>query len=203
LQLVQFPLLTNCAKQAEQSDFPGEAEMRKIITLIACWLCVLVPSAQAADEYFHRKPGLWEISMEMDSHPGKGRTVKYCLDEKTDAELIKLGESAGQMCTKHEMHREGADYLASSTCNMMGSTIVSNSVFKGDFTSSYEGDINSTYTPPLMGKPTGHMKINGRWLGACEAGQQPGDMIMPNGTKMNIGQLGSMAKGPTPPANGK
>jgi hypothetical protein len=28
--------------------------------------------------------------------------------------------------------------------------------------------------------------LTARWLGPCAADQKPGDMIMPNGTKMNI-----------------
>jgi hypothetical protein len=31
-----------------------------------------------------------------------------------------------------------------------------------------------------------HMKIAATWLGPCEKGQRPGDMIMGNGMTMNI-----------------
>ena len=31
-----------------------------------------------------------------------------------------------------------------------------------------------------------HMTIEAKWLGACEAGQKPGDVMMSNGMKMNV-----------------
>jgi hypothetical protein len=31
-----------------------------------------------------------------------------------------------------------------------------------------------------------HMTIEGKRLGACEAGQKPGDVIMTNGFKINV-----------------
>ena len=30
------------------------------------------------------------------------------------------------------------------------------------------------------------MTIEAKWLGACKAGQKPGDIMMPGGMKMNI-----------------
>jgi hypothetical protein len=40
------------------------------------------------------------------------------------------------------------------------------------------------------------MTMTAKWLGPCAAGQRPGDMIMPNGMKMNILDL---QKGMRPP----
>ena len=56
--------------------------MKTIIILGACLASILTQAAFAEDEYFHRKPGLWEISMTTESHPGKTTPIKYCLDKK-------------------------------------------------------------------------------------------------------------------------
>jgi hypothetical protein len=59
-------------------------------------------------------------------------------------------------------------------------------VMSGDFQSSYSMQITSDTTggPPKM---PGHsvMTQTATWMGACSAGMQPGDMIMPGGMKIN------------------
>jgi hypothetical protein len=40
-----------------------------------------------------------------------------------------------------------------------------------------------------MGTSENLMLIDARWTGPCQPDQQPGDMIMPNGMKINIKQL--------------
>jgi hypothetical protein len=40
-----------------------------------------------------------------------------------------------------------------------------------------------------MGRKDGLTIIEARWTGPCKADQKPGDMIMPNGMKINIKQI--------------
>jgi hypothetical protein len=40
------------------------------------------------------------------------------------------------------------------------------------------------------------MKLEAKWLGACAAGQKPGDMMMGNGMKMNVLELQKMRGAP-------
>ena len=37
--------------------------------------------------------------------------------------------------------------------------------------------------------------MNAKWLGPCAADQKPGDMIMPNGMKLNIQNLPNLQEG--------
>ena len=64
--------------------------------------------------------------------------------------------------------------------------MVSKTVFSGDFTSQYTGETTITYEPAVLGTSEQKMTISARWLGPCEAGQEPGDVILPGGMKMNI-----------------
>jgi hypothetical protein len=36
------------------------------------------------------------------------------------------------------------------------------------------------------------MTIEAKWTGACKADQKPGDMVLPNGMKMNINDIPRM-----------
>jgi hypothetical protein len=40
------------------------------------------------------------------------------------------------------------------------------------------------------------MTMDAKWLGACAAGQQPGDVIMAGGVKVNIPELQKRALAP-------
>jgi hypothetical protein len=38
----------------------------------------------------------------------------------------------------------------------------------------------------MMGRKEGTAIVEAKWVGPCKAGQKPGDMMMPNGMKMNV-----------------
>ena len=59
-------------------------------------------------------------------------------------------------------------------------------VMSGDFNSAYRMESKSSYNPPLMGRSEGTSVVEARWVGPCKADQKPGDMVMPNGMKMNV-----------------
>ena len=42
----------------------------------------------------------------------------------------------------------------------------------------------------MMGMSEMKSKLSARWVGPCEADQKPGDIIMPNGMKMNMKTMG-------------
>ena len=71
----------------------------------------------------------------------------------------------------------------------------SQSVVTGDFTSNYTVKVTSK----IEGLPAGAQDaaggtttIQARWVGACKAGQRPGDIVMANGQTMNIRDLRKM-----------
>ena len=45
---------------------------------------------------------------------------------------------------------------------------------------------HASFNPPMGGMTQSDTVIDGRHVGACKPGQQPGDMTMPNGQTMNI-----------------
>ena len=70
------------------------------------------------------------------------------------------------------------------------------------------GSFDSAYTMAVTAEgddlPATRMTMNGKWLGACTSGQQPGDVIMAGGVKVNIPELQKRALAPDPsPQPGK
>lgn len=151
-----------------------------------------------AEEFPARKPGLWEMKMTQEGRPD-AQASRQCVDEQTDAQMREMGASmsaqlGGGSCASPEIRSEGGGYVVESECSLMGTRMKSRAVFKGDFASSYSGQAEASYDPPLMGMAKSKTNISARWLGPCEPGQKPGDIIMPNGMKLNLQDMRQMGE---------
>jgi hypothetical protein len=135
-----------------------------------------------------RKSGLWDIRISRAS--SQPQTIQMCIDQKTDNMAQQMGESvARQACSKQQIRREGNKILGDSVCKIGETTATSHTVFSGEFDRAYHGEIRTKYSPALMGKSESVTLIDAKWTGPCQADQKPGDMIMPNGMKINIHEM--------------
>lgn len=165
--------------------------MRYLVSVLL--VALTVPNLAQADMP-KRKPGLWEIKMTSDAGRGGGPMVsQQCIDAKTDDLMQQRAQGMGKVeCSKNTVRKEGGKTIAESVCKFGGTTTTTKAVFSGDFSSNYRGDIHSTYSPPMMGMKEVRSTIEAKWLGACKAGQKPGDVIMPGmpgGGKFNMDEM--------------
>jgi hypothetical protein len=151
---------------------------------VAVALAALAPALVSGADLPRRKSGLWEMSTA--AQQGQTVAATMCVDQKTD-DLSRQLAGVGVSCSKQDIRREAANrYVFDSVCRFGESTATSRAVFTGSFDSQYEVDISAKYAPPMMGMSEGRSRIRARWLGPCKAGQRPGDIVMPNGTTINI-----------------
>jgi len=158
------------------------------ITLLA----MLIPwgAGALALDLPKRKSGLWDIKISRASSNRPSQTIQMCIDQKTDNMAQQMGESvAREACSKQQIRREGNKIVGDSVCTIGDTTATSHTVFSGEFDRAYHGEIRTKYSPPLMGKSENLTLIDARWTGPCQADQKPGDMIMPNGMKINIHEM--------------
>ena len=136
-----------------------------------------------------RKPGLWEMQTSgMGGHP---QVMKLCLDAGTDQDMYKMGaQMSGQMCSKFNISVQGTTVVSDAVCKLDGPSgpisMTNHSETRFDGDTAYHTDAHMKYEPAMMGQSEMAMTSSGRWVGQCAAGQKPGDMVMPNGTTMNI-----------------
>lgn len=148
-----------------------------------------------------RKPGLWELDMSFEGRSMPMQKMQHCIDAETDKMLNAMGTSMGkESCPKQDMRRAGDTIVVDSVCDFGGGKTTSHAVLTGDFSSAYTVKVDSTREggPTMPGMKPGqatHMTIAAKWLGACKAGQKPGDIIMPNGMTMNIRNIPAMPGG--------
>lgn len=152
-----------------------------------------------ADELPSRKPGLWEVKTSIGDN-GRSLTVQQCVDAATDQRLqSSAGPFSAELCQSREVKKSEGATTIDSHCTVGGKEGTAHAVVSGSFDSAY----TMTVTSEGGGLPPVKMTIEGKWLGACAAGQEPGDVTMPNGAKVNIPELqkrGRDSAGPLSPA---
>jgi hypothetical protein len=157
-------------------------------------LSAIVATPALAQDLPTRKPGLWEMKMVYEGRNLPATSMRQCTDQATDKLMhANFGGAAQDVCPDRKIQRSGNTITIDATCKFGGGamTTKSHSVITGSFDSAYTVKVISTRTggPAVPGMPPGgetHMTIEAKYLGPCEAGQQPGDMIMSNGMKMNV-----------------
>jgi hypothetical protein len=154
-------------------------------------LIALVPGAALAADLPQRKPGLWEIKLAFEGRPGT-QSIQQCIDPETDAIMQSSATNIGsQNCSKRDIVKSGDTMTIDSVCTVAGREASSHAVVKGSFDSNYTMTVSSKSDAGPI-----NLTVTGKWLGPCEAGQKPGDLILPGGIKLNLKEMGKSM--PTP-----
>ena len=151
-------------------------------------LVLAAPLAAAAQDWPKLKPGLWEMSNTSTRQPSRApMKTTICLDASVQQDMIRMSSGMMQgMCSKFETKFVGNKFSGEATCNLGGSTMRSKSVMTLTGDTAYRTEAHASFNPPMGGMSQSDTVIEGRHVGACKPGQQPGDMMMPNGQTMNI-----------------
>ena len=168
--------------------------MRALILSIV--LLTAAGASAASYEPPKRKSGLWETKVSNAQVP-RGQVMQQCIDQKTD-DMMRKEQESRMSCSKKDMRREGDRIVGDSVCKVEGTTVTTHTVITGNFDTNYKAEVKSTYNPPVNGLRDSSSTVEGRYLGACLAGQKPGDVIMP-------GQQGQPGNAPpyAPPRGGQ
>jgi Protein of unknown function (DUF3617) len=157
----------------------------------AAFLITMCAWPAAAADLPLRKAGLWDIKMAFEGRAGS-QSVQQCVDPETDAIMQSSASNIGsQNCSKRDVVRSGDKMTIDSVCMVAGKSATSHAVVTGSFDSAYTMTVASkSDIGPI------NMTIAGKWLGPCEAGQKPGDLILPGGMKINLRDMGGRAGQP-------
>jgi hypothetical protein len=160
--------------------------MRRLLSvgLGACLLALA--SAAGAEDLPTRKAGLWEMKIAGGSVPEM--TMQHCTDPSTDKEMTNsVSPLAKQICSKQDIQKTATGYVTDSVCSVAGVSMTTHAEIVGDFNSGYTVTSTSHSDKGPTGKPLdANTRIQAKWLGNCQPGQKPGDIVMPGGFKLNV-----------------
>lgn len=152
-------------------------------------LCGGVVAASAiAGDMPKRKSGLWEVRTQMDGMPAGVGAMQMCVDASSD-NLMQQRAKEKSDCSTMDVKSSAGSAKIHAVCRMEGSTVTMDAVYTGSFDSGYKSDMRMRYNPPVHGMSESHMTQEAKWLGACKAGQKPGDVIMPNMGNFNMNEM--------------
>ena len=152
-------------------------------------LCAVAAGA-SAQEYPKLKAGLWEVHMTSGKGEGKPRLTTMCLDDSVQREMYRVSTGmASGMCSKHEIKVTGNKVSTIANCDLGITKMQSQAVMTLSGNTSYHTEARATFNPPLNGQKESSTVIDGKHVGACKPGQQPGDMTLPGGQTINVRQL--------------
>lgn len=164
-------------------------EPRSIALALAATM-IAVP-AFAATDLPTLKSGQWEMTTTSSAAPVNARKTVVCLDASTQKAMLDMSQGMQkEMCTKMDIRRDGTRYITESECRIGESTVRSRGVMTMLSDTAYRTEASASFDPPLA-KDMREAKtvIDGKFMGACRDGLQPGDMVLPNGQKFSLKQM--------------
>jgi hypothetical protein len=158
---------------------------------LACAFLAVATNAIAQD-FPKLKAGLWEVSVTSARSSGAAppRLTTMCLDDSVQQEMYRMstGMMSG-MCSKHDIKVAGARVTTLADCDLGVTRMRSQSVMTLTGNTAYHTEAHASFDPPMSGMKESTTTIDGRHVGACKAGQQPGDMTLPGGQTINVRNL--------------
>jgi hypothetical protein len=145
-------------------------------------------AAASAEDLPLRKAGLWEMKITKVGGPVPEMTMQHCTDQTTDKEMNNsVSPLAKQICTRQDVQKTATGFVTDSVCSVAGVTMTTHAEISGDFNSGYTVTSTTHSDKGPTGKPLdATTQIQAKWMGDCQPGQRPGDIVMPGGFKMNV-----------------
>jgi hypothetical protein len=168
------------------------ASLRPLLKAALALVFSLAAVVACAQDFPKLKAGLWEVSMAAGSANPQStpKITTMCLDDSVQQEMYKMstGMMSG-MCSKHDIKVAGNKVTTIADCNLGATMMQSRSVMTLAGNTAYRTEAHATFDPPMNGMKESSTVIDGKHVGACKPGQQPGDMTLPTGQTINIRQM--------------
>lgn len=135
------------------------------------------------------KEGYWSIHTVTIDNPGNNKSESaqtICRNHAYEQYVRDSAKKRSQnICKMLVEDYSGGTYTVEQECTVGTSKIHSKTVTTTQGDSAAHAETHSTNTPALYGVAESTMTQDQKYLGACPAGVQPGDILRADGTKMS------------------
>ena len=160
----------------------------KKMLVYAAAILLPIGMAMAAGTPPDVKEGLWSIHTQTTDNPGNVKsdsTSTICRNHAYDQYANGLAKNV-KGCTVSNESYAGNTYTLEMRCTIGATTIDSKGTVTYTGDTSTHSESHATYTPAMAGMTDTTMIQDQKYIGACPAGQQPGDMTHANGTVTHL-----------------
>jgi hypothetical protein len=135
-----------------------------------------------------RRPGLWEQTV---VSQGSRQTTRHCLGAGVSSSFGAAIAEGARSCAALKMAGTAHGFAFDSRCDYgENGQAVGHGVISGDPAASYRMEVTTTVTgaaaPLINGTRTSVTTAS--WKGPCPAGMAPGDLDLPDGTRIHPGK---------------
>lgn len=143
-----------------------------------------------ASSFPARAPGLWEQQTSILGLEARGIS-RVCVDAASDQTVWAFALGQG-LCALKAVRAGGVHV---SECRYGGLILTNETKFSGDFSSAYEMNTATVMTAAegatpmerlMASNPAPEQRVSARRIGACEAGQRPGDFFVDGALVSNL-----------------
>lgn len=137
------------------------------------------------------KPGLWQQTMTQDGTANPNASSQVCYDPSSEAKITAMGDQfSSKNCPSRQVARnpDGSWSIKGTCAFQAGWKTTSRATLSGDFSTRLTTTIDATTVgapAPAMNGAHHTVLVQTR-LGPCKPGQKGGDVIMNDGSKMNM-----------------
>jgi hypothetical protein len=142
---------------------------------------------EAADLPKKLQAGLWDVSIVSDMLSAPV-TYKMCIDSSAalQSKVVETVTTGSASCTRNDRHVSGSQLIVDSVCTVNQSQVTSHAVATLD-SKSFKIEVHSHNVPAIRDKEDSTLTQTATWSGKCASDMKPGDMMMADGKKYQIG----------------
>lgn len=166
----------------------SDSTMHLLLPAALAFAFSLPTAAHAAGEPPALRPGLWEARTSSPSRPhASAQVTRMCIDRQTQGRMLQQTSLAMlRMCSRHEYGMHAGHFVTSSYCTIAGSTIEgrTDTTFYRD--TAYHTEVVGRIMPAGRAVSSQKTIIDARHVGSCPADMKAGDLMLPDGHRLNL-----------------
>ena len=152
--------------------------MRTLLPLLLIAASTAAHATTAPAEAPVRMPGLWLMNTAPAGDAAKTASFHVCIGKIASDDVIAHPDSALRNCREQRWSKDAYYTYYQATCDAKGSTATVEGRFAGDFKYNFQGELSTTFSPPLDGVAIAKAEIDGRRLAPCRGDLPEGKFLI-------------------------
>jgi hypothetical protein len=152
--------------------------MRRLLPLLLVAATATAHATPTPVEAPIRMPGLWLMNTIPGGDAARTASFHICIGKITSDDVLAHPGSTLGNCRDQQWSKDAYYTYYRATCDVKGSTATVEGRFGGDFKYNFQGEVTTTYSPPIDGVAVTKTEIDGRRLSPCRGDLPEGKFLI-------------------------